>query len=285
MVAFAISCLTATGGLSGAFVLLPFQISVLGFTGPAVSPTNLVFNVLAIPGGVYRYYREGRMVWPLAGAIIVGTVPGMFVGAIIRVTLLPQPQSFKPFVGLVLAYLGFRLVKDVFSRRRHGIDERPSRTKLAVTLPAFSKRHVAYNFNGRSYQAPLWGLLALSFPVGIIGGAYGIGGGAIIAPFLVTVYGLPVYTVAGATLLGTFVSSIAGVIIYLVVAGLFSSSGLAIIPDWWLGSLFGIGGLLGVYVGARLQRFVPSSAIKALLAACVLFIAGAYLWGLVRQLT
>ena len=33
------------GGVSGAFLLLPFQVSVLGFTSPAVSPTNLIFNI------------------------------------------------------------------------------------------------------------------------------------------------------------------------------------------------------------------------------------------------
>lgn len=44
--------------------------------------------------------------------------------------------------------------------------------------------------------------MVLCFIVGIVGGIYGIGGGAIVAPFLVTFFGLPVYTVAGATLMG-----------------------------------------------------------------------------------
>ena len=50
LVAFVVSALTAPAGVSGAFLLLPFQMSVLGFTSPAVSPTNLIFNVLATPG-------------------------------------------------------------------------------------------------------------------------------------------------------------------------------------------------------------------------------------------
>src|SRR5215208_4901432 len=50
-VAFLISALTAPAGVSGAFLLLPFQVSVLGFTSPAVSPTNLVYNIFATPGG------------------------------------------------------------------------------------------------------------------------------------------------------------------------------------------------------------------------------------------
>jgi len=55
VVAFGVSSLTSAGGVTGAFVLLPFQMSVLGFVGPAVSPTNLVYNIVAIPGGVIRF--------------------------------------------------------------------------------------------------------------------------------------------------------------------------------------------------------------------------------------
>jgi len=64
LVALVVSTFTSMGGVSGAFLLLPFQVSVLNFTSPAVSPTNLVFNIVAIPSGVCHYIREGRMNWP-----------------------------------------------------------------------------------------------------------------------------------------------------------------------------------------------------------------------------
>src|SRR3989304_4479642 len=102
--AFVISFFTSMGGVSGAFLLLPFQVSVLGFDSPAVSATNHLFNVVAIPGGVWRYSREGRMVWPLTWIIIIGTLPGVLVGALIRVYVLTDPGHFKLFVGLVLLY-------------------------------------------------------------------------------------------------------------------------------------------------------------------------------------
>jgi uncharacterized protein len=50
--------------------------------------------------------------------------------------------------------------------------------------------------------------------VGLIGGAYGIGGGSIMAPFLVAVFQLPVYTIAGSALTATCITSVAGVIIF-----------------------------------------------------------------------
>jgi membrane-associated HD superfamily phosphohydrolase len=71
--------------------------------------------------------------------------------------------------------------------------------------------------------------------VGIIGGVYGIGGGAIVAPFFISFFGLPVYTVAGAALMGTFVTSVAGVIFFQLIAPYYPA--MAIAPDWQLGDV------------------------------------------------
>jgi uncharacterized protein len=210
LVAFAVSALTAPAGVSGAFLLLPFQVSVLGFTSPAVSPTNLVYNILATPGGVYRYVREGRVVWPLAWAVILGTLPGVFVGAVLRVTVLSDPRAFEVFVGLVLLYFGVRLLYGV-ARPGRGPVGAPTGGAGTVQSTDASLHRVEYEYGGKTYAFGPRGVFALSLGVGVIGGIYSIGGGSIIAPFLVTVFGLPVYTVAGATLLGTFVTSVAGV--------------------------------------------------------------------------
>jgi len=51
VVAFVISFFSSMVGVSGAFLLVPFQMSVLGYVTPSVSATNLVFNLVAIPGG------------------------------------------------------------------------------------------------------------------------------------------------------------------------------------------------------------------------------------------
>ena len=54
VVAFVVSFFTSMGGVSGAFLLLPFQVRFLGCTSPSVSATNQGFNIVAIPSGVYR---------------------------------------------------------------------------------------------------------------------------------------------------------------------------------------------------------------------------------------
>jgi uncharacterized protein len=266
LVAFAVSALTAPAGVSGAFLLLPFQVSVLGFHSPAVSPTNLVYNIFATPGGVYRYVREGRVVWPLAWTVILGTLPGAFVGALLRVTVLSDPRAFEVFVGLVLLYFGIRLLYGVLAgsaRRSFAGDGSSSVSE--------------YEYGGKSYAFGTPAVFALSLGVGVVGGIYSIGGGSIIAPFLVTVFGLPVYTVAGATLIGTFVTSVAGVAFYELLAATGFGANMAIAPDWLLGLTLGVGGLSGTYAGARLQRHVPERLIRGVLGALVTLLALKYI--------
>jgi len=297
IVAFVVSFFTSMGGVSGAFLLLPFQMSVLGFVSPSVSPTNLVYNIVAIPSGVYRYIKEGRMAWPLAWVIIAGTLPGVFMGAIIRIKYLPEPKNFKFFVGCVLLYIGIRLLLDLTKKatekkvRTRMLEEKFKERSIlakkgfqsvqgqdaAIKTISFSLTRYSYQFYGETFSFNTTGLFALTFVVGVVGGTYGIGGGAIIAPFLIAVFGLPVYTIAGAALLGTFITSIAGVIFYTIIAPAYADTGLAIAPDWVLGALFGVGGFLGMYLGARAQKYVPARAIKLVLALILLFLALRYI--------
>jgi hypothetical protein len=296
LVAFVISFFTSMGGVSGAFLLLPFQMSFLGYTHPSVSATNQLFNIVAIPSGVYRYYREGRMVWPLTWVVIVGTLPGVFIGAFVRVAYLPDPKNFKLFAAGVLLYIGIRMVRDLTKKKAGGPanDTAEKRFQEAVrrhraeagqaggageALPVvkvthFNLKRLGYTFYGEAFDVSFWGIVTLSFIVGIVGGIYGIGGGAIIAPFFITFFGLPVYTVAGAALMGTFVTSVAGVIFYQAIAPFYPNMSVA--PDWMLGLLFGLGGMAGMYLGARLQKHVPSKAIKWMLAGIIVFTALKY---------
>jgi uncharacterized protein len=283
LVAFVVSTFTSMGGVSGAFLLLPFQVSILNFTTPAVSATNFVYNIVAIPSGVYRYLKEGRMAWPLTWIVIVGTLPGVLIGYYLRVQYLPDPKAFKLFVGCVLLYIGARLLYELTARSQKGKTEMKAlenkfnehvkkmkadrSARVSEGLPAeavvrtvsFSLARVEYEFWGQRFSYNTLGMFALAFVVGIIGGTYGIGGGAIIAPFCVAVFGLPVYTVAGAALMGTFLTSIAGVFFYSAIP---TQAGMATNPDWLLGFLFGAGGLQGCTSGRGCRNSCPRSSSR-----------------------
>jgi uncharacterized protein len=276
-VAFVVSFFTSMGGVSGAFLLLPFQVSVLGYTAPSVSATNQVFNIVAIPSGVYRYIREGRMLWPLTWAVIIGTLPGVFIGAWIRIKYLPDPKNFKLFVGMVLCYIGSRLLMDVIKNKGRKKTAQTAKDRHRVRLLENTFRQVKFNYDGETYKFSPPIVYTICFLVGIIGGIYGIGGGSIVAPFFVAIVGLPVYTVAGAALMGTFITSVAGVTFYQGLSLIYTD--MAVAPDWTLGVLFGLGGLFGMYLGARTQKFVPARIIKGVLSGSVLFVSVRYIVG------
>jgi uncharacterized membrane protein YfcA len=280
LTAFFVSFFTSMGGVSGAFLLLPFQVSILGYTAPSVSATNQVFNVVAIPSGVYRYIKEGRMLWPLTWAVIIGTLPGVFIGAWVRIEYLPNAKNFKFFVGFVLLYIGWRLLLDVVRSKNKKKDKGSlvgSISSHSVDVKVSTMGKVKFEYDGETFEFSPPMIYALCFFVGIAGGIYGIGGGSIVAPFFVAIVGLPVYSVAGAALTGTFITSVAGAVFYQFLAQFFPD--ISVAPDWGLGILFGVGGFLGMYLGARTQKYVPARYIKGMLCVCTMFVAGTYIFG------
>jgi uncharacterized membrane protein YfcA len=272
LVAFVLSFFTSMGGVSGAFLILPFQMSILGFVSPSVSATNFLYNIVGTPGGIIPYIREQRMVWPLAVLITIGTFPGVLIGYYIRVRYFPDPRVFKLFVGIVLLYIGFRLAKSIGKKKRAAPPH--ANKAFVVSNVSWNMRRMEFDFSGEKVSFSVPALLSLSFIVGIIGGIYGIGGGAIIAPFCVSILQIPVFTIAGPALFGTFMTSIAGVFFYSTIP---ISSGQTAPPDWLLGFLFGVGGLFGMYLGARCQKYVPEKIIKAILALIILIVSLKYI--------
>jgi hypothetical protein len=246
--AFAIAVVATPAGISGAVLLLPFQVSLLGTPSPAVTPTNLLYNVVATPGALYRYWRQGQTGGRLALVLIAGTLPGVIGGSVIRVELLPSPRVFDLVVAAVLIPLGTWLA---FTKPPRPADaERPARP---IPVPA---------------------LVALSAAVGCVGGIYGIGGGSILAPALIGSGG-KASQVAPAALASTFVTSVAGVITFVILSAHQHGS---VAPDWSTGVALGAGGLVGAYTGARLQSRMPDLVIRRLIGALVIATGIRYLW-------
>ncbi len=269
LISFTIAFFSSLAGLSGAFLLIPFQVSVLGLVDPTVNATNFLYNVIAIPSGVYRYAKERRFLWILAISMISGVIPGIFVGSLIRTTVLLEAEKFKIFVGLVLLYLGIRTFYTVL--RRDKINEK---FKEFGVLKAELKMHkkgvglTEFEFWGEIYKFSPIKVCLVALLIGIIGGIYGVGGGVLLTPIVVTLFRLPLYTIAGASLFGTFIASIAGVLNY---------TALGYPPNLRIGILLGIGGFFGVYNGARIQKYVPERIIRTILSLLILALAFRYL--------
>lgn len=274
IVSFVVAGSCSLAGLSGAFLLLPFQMSVLGYTSLGVSATNHLYNSIAILGGVYRLWREGRLLWPLAVLLIIGTLPGVLLGVWVRMYWMHDIQVFKIFVGLVLLFIALNLMRDSWRKLRRHESFEVRCIDWRIKEQALGLQGISFVFNGQNYHYGIYGFLVLALVVGMIGGIYGIGGGAIIAPFIVVFYRIPVYALAAATLLATMATSVLGVIFFVAIASLGKEP---VGPDWFLGIIMGLGGFAGVYLGARMQHLVKEKYLRLLLLAVLLYVSISYL--------
>jgi uncharacterized membrane protein YfcA len=242
---FVISVITTPVGVSGAVFLLPVQLSVLGVPNPSVTPTNLLFNVIAGPGALARFRSQRQFTGPLTRLLIAGTLPGVVIGAVLRVFVAPGPGAFHVLAGLVLLTLGLWLCARTWGRPVSKVAALPRRPVIT----------------------------GLALAVGLIGGIYGIGGGSILGPVLVG-WGLPVASVAPAALASTFLTSLVGVSTF----ALLSIGAMGhVTADWPLGVACGLGGLLGGYVGAFLQPKLPERRLRLMLGLLAMALGLTYL--------
>jgi uncharacterized membrane protein YfcA len=241
---FVIATITSPVGVSGAVFLLPVQLSAFGVPNPQVTPTNLLYNVLSGPGALWRYARQGQLSGPLARTLLWGSVPGVVIGAVLRVYVADDPRVFKLIAAAVLLPTGLFIL--LTTRRNPARRARAPFSPRTITLAAFV--------------------------VGIVGGIYGIGGGSILGPILVG-SGLAVSQVAPAALASTFVTSCVGVVTFAVLQ--VNAPG-SIAPDWSLGVACGLGGLCGGYLGAALQPRLPEGLLRTLLGMLAVGLALVY---------
>lgn len=237
-IAFVFAAIATPAGLSGAFLLVPIQLSVLNVPTAKIPPTNLIFNVISIPGATVRHQRAGNIDYELVRWLAAGTVPGVVLGAVLRVEVFSSDTAFKAIVAGVLAFIGIWI--------------------LAGKKPDKDARK-----DLRAGQ-----IVAIAFFAGVIGGIYGVGGGVFSVPVLVLL-GVAVASFAPATLLVTFFSSIVGIVTFI----LLSSPEFPSDPDWGLGVALGLGGVAGSWTGARIAPHVPDLWLRKGIGVAALLLA------------
>ncbi|MBE2997754.1 TSUP family transporter [Nocardiopsis sp. HNM0947] len=249
---FAVAAVTTPVGVSGAVLLLPVQIGVLGLHGPAVSATNLLYNVVSTPLGLQRLARgaRGQRTETLTACAVAA--PCALAGAAVRVTWLSDPAVFRALLAVVLTATALRLLLPVRRRSPAGEGARERRTGLL---------------------APAAGGAAL------LGAAVGIGGGSLLAPVLVGAGGWLTARAAVVALATTLTTSAVGLSAYAAFDAIgFGAAPAA--PAWGLGLALGAGGALGALVGSGLGGRLDERYLRPLLGTLLLLTGAVHMAGL-----
>ena len=227
-------------GVGGGIVLVPYLVLVRGWEQKRAQATALVMVAMAATAGLIAYARSGMVAWAPAAAILVGGL----VGAVAGSALVARIHSWV----LQVAFAGLLLVAAV---RLITSPVPEAGGDIAAMTPGLALAYVASGL-----------------AMGVLSALFGIGGGILLVPLLVAVFGYDQRLAAGTSL------AVMG-LIALVGALRQGSSGAT---DWRAGALLGVGGALGGIAGALLAQVTPLVVLTWLFAALLVVSA----WRLAR---
>jgi uncharacterized membrane protein YfcA len=278
--------MAVVGEASGIFSL-PYSISVLQFSGVGVSPTGLITTFLNPFGALFGYYRNHQWNMDLAFGLCLGAVLGSPIGPFIRVYVLNDAEPFKAVIGIALFLMAAHLFLQVtpwYMRRNvrqrrfkekfnRLMQERVAAGKAASGLPddfrirtierSWRKVVIDYWDETQEFSVPL--LVLIGFIVGIVASTLGVGGGFLLVPIMVTLFGLPMYVLVAATIPFVIVLSLTGLISYAVIVP--ALTGQLAEPDWSFGLFVACGAIFGAWLASKTQRFIPERILKPMLGA------------------
>lgn len=275
--------MAVVGEAAGIFAL-PYQMSILQFATPSITPTTQLLTFLNPFGALFGFRRNRQWNLDFALWVCVGGIVGGLTGPFLRITLLSDVEPFTFAVGLALVFAGAHLTyagikgfltrgtgggleakfhKQAAERKAQGLP--PAGLPAGVGINTASKKGLALTleFWGETWTVNQAFLFLTGAGVGVISAALGVGGGFLLVPIFAAVYGLPMYVLVAATIPYVIVLSAVGLFTYGVILPAVASA--AISPEWAWGFFAAAGGIFGAWCAAKTQRFLPEHLLKLML--------------------
>jgi uncharacterized membrane protein YfcA len=252
---FAVGTYGTIIGLGGGFVLVPLLL----FLYPDYEPERFTAISLAVVcantiSGSIAYARQGRIDYVTGAIFAAASAPGVIAGVFL-VHLVPERAFTIALALLLLALAGLTL-------RGPPRAVRPPLRGRGVVLRALNAPEGTYRYGYR-----LWQGVVLSAAVGLVSSLFGIGGGAIHVPAMISLLHIPVqFAVATSQFILAFMSG-GGTIIHLANGTL---SGDQLTKTVALAA----GTIPGAQTGAWLARRMKSRTVVRLLVAALLLLSG-----------
>ncbi len=108
------------------------------------------------------------------------------------------------------------------------------------------------------------GILLVGLCAGVLSGLFGIGGGIVIVPALVMIFGLAQQTAQGTTL------ALLSIPVSLVAALNYTKAGLI---DWKIAVILAVGFVIGGYFGSKIAVNIDATVMKKMFAILMIVLA------------
>ena len=238
-------------GVGGGFFLVPFLMIFYGFSQDAATAAALGTIVLTALSASTANLRRRRIDLRTGALLAAGTVPTACLGRFLIDQL--SPRTFTILFAVILVAVAIYLV---IVRMREGRG-----------LVRGGPREIV-DSEGQAHRYEVCSILSVlvGLGVGLIASLFGIGGGLILVPFMVIVFGMP-------TLLATATAQFA--FIFTSAAGFGVSIALGQLNGEGLGMmlLMGVGVIVGAQFGVAAAKQVRPLLVRWMIAVVLLTVA------------
>lgn len=249
-------------GAGGGFLIVPFLLLVNHLEPHLAAGTSLVAVFMNALSGSISYGRQHRIDIRSGSVFALATIPGAVIGSFVPAHV--EEQLFRQVFGVLLLILAGYLIL----RPGGGF----SATETTNSSPYWGwtvRRHVTGTGRLIIYSFS-WSLgLLISFIIGFLSSFFGIGGGVVQVPALVTLLHFPPHVATATSLYIMVFTAGAGSLTYALQGHVLWGAALAL----------GAGVLIGGPIGAALSKRVRSQRIMQFLALALAAIGVRLVWG------
>jgi len=267
LVGLVFSLVGAAGGILASFGL----ITLIGVTDPnSIKPMAQILSLATALVFIPGYIRRKATVIPLALMLSAGGVMGAIVGSTLSSRYLSDMSTFKPLFGFLTLIIAAQIIWEIYKLRNEEESNSAACHKGVHSVSAKGTT-IAFSYADKNYQVSLWTPWLAGFFIAVIASAFGVGGGFLLVPFMVSFLRMPMFIIPATAAVVIFISGSISVTNYL-------RMGADI--DWSTLSYLIIGGVIGAIIGPKLNRMMQDSWLRIFLASVLSLIGLKYALGL-----
>lgn len=226
-------------GIGGGAVMVPLLVLWLALPQHRAHATSLAAIIVTALSGMARFAGDDEVHYAAGLTIAAGAVVGAYVGAQVMHRL--SPTRLRQAFAVLMIVVSLQM------------------------LFGFTPEDGAVAISG---AAAIVAYLILGVVAGVLSGLMGVGGGVIMVPAMVLMFGFSQHAAEGTSLLIIIPTAIVGSIRH-------AKNGYT---DWRLGMILGIGGVVGAWIGASVALQLDADLLQRLFAIFLLLTGAHLLW-------
>ncbi|GAA0464671.1 sulfite exporter TauE/SafE family protein [Alkalibacillus silvisoli] len=235
-------------GLGGGVIFVPVLLFFAEFSDSFswVTPQNVVAMSLIVMiftglSSTLTYLKRKRVDVFSGSLFLIGSIPGALTGVYINQFV--HLDTFQLYFGLLMLF-----VVSMFFVKKKAVNE-PTIPNMKTGRFQITRTFDLYGKNTTYSYSAILGIFIAYF-VGMMSGLFGVGGGSLMVPAMILLFGFPAHIAVPTSMFMIFFSSVVSSSAHIAAGHVLWAFTLASIPGAWLG------GYLGAVVNQRLNSQV-----------------------------